>query len=213
MHEGVVLTRVTVAGVTEEMEGAHRKGHFAGVTTVVAKLFAGAQPDKAYFGRKDAQQLITVTRMASDLSMPVEVVPVPIVREEEGLALSSRNVFLSPVERQRAMSISGGLMAAADAAERGTRAAADLEAIVRSLLDMEVDYVTLADAATAHRVETLEADSVLAVAARVGATRLIDNVFLRVGPDGVQADRGPGWPARAFSTTLSDPRPATRAPN
>jgi pantoate--beta-alanine ligase len=191
MYPEQPLTRVSVAEITEEMEGAHRPGHFEGVATVVAKLFAGTQAARAYFGRKDAQQLATVTRMAVDLSIPVEVVPVPIIRERDGLALSSRNVFLSDGERTRALAISTSLMEAADAVERGERSAAAVEAMVSArLAGLEIDYVTLAEAATARSTDTLEADAFLAVAARVGATRLIDNVFFGVSKDGVDAERG-----------------------
>jgi len=191
MYPEQPLTRVSVAEITEEMEGAHRPGHFEGVATVVAKLFAGTQAARAYFGRKDAQQLVTVTRMAADLSMPVEVVPVPIIREQDGLALSSRNVFLSEEERIRALAISSSLMKAADAVERGERSPLAVEAIVRAgLAGLEIDYVTLADAETARSIDTFVADAFLAVAARVGATRLIDNVFFRVSVDGAEADRG-----------------------
>jgi pantoate--beta-alanine ligase len=185
------LTRVTVANVTEDLEGAFRPGHFEGVTTVVTKLLTGIRADRAYFGRKDAQQLITVTRMAFDLSMPVEVVPVSIVRESDGLALSSRNVFLSREDRDRALGISAGLMAAAGAAEDGERSAEELELIVAGYLgDLEVDYVTLADGDSVQPVRRLEQDAFLAVAARAGNTRLIDNVFFRVTSAGIEADRG-----------------------
>ncbi len=191
MYPEEPLTRVTVSGTTEEMEGAHRPGHFDGVATVVAKLFAGIRADRAYFGRKDAQQLATVARMAADLSIPIRVIPVSIVREQDGLALSSRNVFLSSRERSRALGISSGLMAAADAAEDGERDGARLESIVRARLDgVLIDYVSLAGASSARRVDRLEDDAFLAVAARVGETRLIDNVFLSVTGAGVAADRG-----------------------
>lgn len=191
MYPEQPLTRVSVAEITEEMEGAHRPGHFEGVATVVAKLFAGTQPARAYFGRKDAQQLVTVTRMAADLSMPVEVVPVPIIREQDGLALSSRNVFLSDEERTRALAISASLMQAADSVERGERSALAIEAIVRAgLTGLEIDYVTLAGAATARSIDNLVTDAFLAVAARVGATRLIDNVYFGMSADGADAERG-----------------------
>lgn len=190
MYPEKPLTRVQVSSVTDEMEGAHRPGHFDGVATVVAKLFAGVQPQRAYFGRKDAQQLITVTRMTADLSLPVEVIPVGIVREPNGLALSSRNVFLSPDERESALAISSSLLRAADAIEAGLRAAVDIEGLVQAgLAGLEVDYVTLASAHTARSIDTLAEDSILAVAARVGETRLIDNVAFSWG-DPVVADRG-----------------------
>ena len=191
MYPQEPLTRVTVAGVTEQMEGVHRPGHFDGVATVVAKLFVGSQADKAYFGRKDAQQLITVTRMADDLSIPIEVIPVPIVRELDGLALSSRNVFLTAEERNTALAISGALMQAADEVEDGLIAANEIEAIVEAgISGLEVDYVTLAGAATARPMSSLDSDGFLAVAAHVGATRLIDNVSFRVTSSGAIAERG-----------------------
>jgi pantoate--beta-alanine ligase len=173
------------------MEGIYRPGHFDGVATVVAKLFVGTSADKAFFGRKDAQQLIMVTRMAADLSMPIEVVPVPIVRESDGLALSSRNVFLSAEERRAALAISRALMDAADEVENGLTETSEIEAIVESgVADLEVDYVTLADAVTARRLDTLGTDGILAIAAHVGATRLIDNVSFRVSSGGTVAERG-----------------------
>ena len=114
MYPAEQLTRVIVKGLSDELEGPNRPGHFEGVATVVAKLFAGVRPQRAYFGRKDAQQLAVVRRMAADLSMPVHVVGAPIVREGSGLALSSRNIFLSSDQRNAALGLSRGLMKAAD---------------------------------------------------------------------------------------------------
>jgi pantoate--beta-alanine ligase len=191
MYPAEPATRVSLPALSAEMEGAFRPGHLDGVAVVVAKLYAGLQPDLAFFGRKDAQQLALVTRLASDLSFPIEVVGVPTVREADGLALSSRNVFLSADERTAALSLSRGLFAAAAAAEAGERTGAALEGIVAGELEAagvaSVDYVALADAATATRVTTLDGPCFLAVAARVGAARLIDNVGL--DPAG-GADRG-----------------------
>jgi len=184
------LARVTVEGLTDTMEGAQRPGHFDGVATVVAKLFAGMQPDLAIFGRKDAQQFVVVARVAADLSLPVEVIGGPTLREADGLALSSRNVFLSVKERQAALGISRGLMAVADAAAAGERTAAVLEGLVieeMSRESLEVEYAELADAADTTRMLVLDRPAFLAVAARSGKTRLIDNVWLN--PDGT-ADRG-----------------------
>jgi pantoate--beta-alanine ligase len=182
------LTRVHVAGVSEGMEGSHRSGHLDGVATVVAKLFAGIQPDLAAFGRKDAQQLAVVTRMAADLSLPVTVVAVPTVREADGLALSSRNVLIA--DRDAALGLSRGLFAAAAAVAEGERSATALEtlaAIEVTERGAELDYATLADAATATGIDALDRPAFLAVAARAGDVRLIDNVYLY--PDGT-ADLG-----------------------
>jgi len=184
------LARVTVDGVTSTMEGARRPGHFEGVATVVAKLFAGLQPDLAVFGRKDAQQLVVVSRMAADLSFPIEVIGGSTLRDPDGLALSSRNVFLSAEERRASLAISRGLMAAADACEAGERSAAVLEGLVIEELSREplvVDYVELADAADTTRLATLDRPGFLALAVEAGRTRLIDNVWL--WPDGT-TDRG-----------------------
>ena len=184
-------TRVSLPALSAELEGPHRAGHLDGVAVVVAKLCAGLIPDLAFFGRKDAQQLALVTRLAADLSFPVEVVGCPTVREQDGLALSSRNVFLAAGDRATALSISRGLMAAADAAAAGERSGAALEGVVAAeLADAGLaapDYVALADAAMATRIPALDRPAFLAVAVRVGSVRLIDNV--RLEPDG-SADRG-----------------------
>jgi len=190
VYPAAPLARVTVEGLTTTMEGARRPGHFEGVATVVAKLFAGMQPELAVFGRKDAQQFVVVTRMAADLSFPVEVIGGPTLRDADGLALSSRNVFLSADERGAALAISRGVMAAADAFEVGERSAAVLEGLVLDEVCREslvVDYVELADASETTRLTTLERPGFLAVAAEAGRTRLIDNVWL--WPDGT-VDRG-----------------------
>jgi len=185
------VTRVSLPALGAELEGPYRPGHLDGVAVVVAKLYAGLTPDLAFFGRKDAQQLALVTRLAADLSFPVEVVGCPTVREQDGLALSSRNAFLPAGDRATALSISRGLMAAADAAAAGERSGAALEGMVAAeLADAGLsapDYVALADAAMATRIPALDRPAFLAVAVRVGSVRLIDNV--RLEPDG-SADRG-----------------------
>ena len=182
MYPGDPLTTVTVGDVTEGMEGARRPGHFDGVATVVAKLFAGIVPDRSYFGRKDAQQLVTVRRMVLDLSFPTIIVGAPIVREADGLALSSRNIFLDPRQRDAARSISRGLFAAAAAVTAGERLAREIEGIASAAVDgeagIDLDYATLADQDTAAPVATLDRPAFLAVAARVGATRLLDNIHI-----------------------------------
>lgn len=190
MYPAPPRTRVTVPGVSSGMEGIHRPGHFDGVATVVAKLFAGLRPDAAVFGRKDAQQLAVVRRMALDLSFPVEIIGAPTVREADGLALSSRNVFLADSDRDAALGLSAGLFAAAAAVAAGERSAATLEGLVAAAVaaaGADLEYATLADALEAEPIETLDREAFLAVAGRVGMVRLIDNVVL--WPDG-SADTG-----------------------
>jgi pantoate--beta-alanine ligase len=182
MYPDDPLTTVTVGDVTEGMEGARRPGHFDGVATVVAKLFAGIVPDRSYFGRKDTQQLVTVRRMVLDLSFPTIIVGAPIVREADGLALSSRNIFLDPRQRDAARSISRGLFAAAAAVTAGERSAREIEGITSAVVDgeagIDLDYATLADQETAAPVTTLDRPAFLAVAASVGSTRLLDNIHI-----------------------------------
>ncbi|MBA2337421.1 MAG: pantoate--beta-alanine ligase [Acidimicrobiia bacterium] len=183
-------TRVEVGGPATALEARSRPGHFAGMATVVTKLFAGIRPDRAYFGRKDAQQLAVIRRLTADLSFPVEIVGGPIIRHADGLALSSRNVCLSAGDRIAAAGLCRGLMAAADAAEAGERHGPALEALVRAALmakpGVHVDYVELASADRVERLVELDRPAFLAVAARVGAVRLIDNIHL--DPVGNTAD-------------------------
>jgi len=192
MYPDEQLTRVNVIGVSDELEGPRRPGHFEGVATVVAKLFAGIQPQRSYFGRKDAQQLAVIRRMARDLSMPVDVIGVPIVRESDGLALSSRNIFLSDDEREAALQLSRGLLRAADLVEAGER---DAKAITNAVYfeigdDLSVEYVSLADQDRASPVTALDRPAFLALAAWSGETRLIDNVHFDRGEGGYVGDRG-----------------------
>jgi pantoate--beta-alanine ligase len=174
MYPRGAATRVRVAGVSEPLEGAARPGHFEGVATVVTKLFAAVEPDRAYFGQKDAQQVAVVTRLALDLDLGVQVVVSPTVREPDGLALSSRNAYLPPAERRAAAVLSGALREAAAAYATGERDSEALRAVMRSRLEAEplaaVDYAEVVDA------ETFRPPGRLAVvAARFGGTRLIDN--------------------------------------
>jgi pantoate--beta-alanine ligase len=174
-------TRVSVTEVAQGLCGASRPGHFDGVTTVVAKLFHLVAPDVAVFGEKDFQQLAVIRRMVTDLAFDVDVVGAPIVREDDGLAMSSRNAYLSPEERARALALSRGLFAAQSAHARGERDAAALVAVARAELDaagIAPEYLELRDAGDLAPVARVEGPSVLLVAARVGATRLIDNVRL-----------------------------------
>ncbi len=191
MYPQEPATTVSVSPLAQYLDGIARPTHFAGVATVVAKFFAGLRPDRAFFGRKDAQQLAIITRMAADLSMPVEVIGCPTVREQDGLALSSRNAYLLPEERGRALSLSAGLMAAADRVEHGERSGSELERAVRDAVpEFDFEYVALMDRATVTPLATLDRPAFLAVAGRVGRARLIDNVHLDFSAGAISVDRG-----------------------
>lgn len=174
-------TRVTVSEVTEGLCGAHRPGHFEGVTTVVLALFEIVRPDVAVFGEKDYQQLVTLRTMARDLHLDVEVVGAPLVREEDGLAKSSRNLYLTPDDRARGLSLSRGLFRARDLYAQGERNAALLIGAARAEMDgagVTPEYLELRHADTLRPLERADGPCVLLVAAQVGATRLLDNVIL-----------------------------------
>jgi pantoate--beta-alanine ligase len=179
MYPPGATTRVHVGDVSEPLEGAARPGHFEGVATVVTKLFAAVEPDRAYFGQKDAQQVAVVKRLVRDLDLGVEIRVEPIFREPDGLALSSRNVYLNPAERKAATALSGALRGAAHAYASGERDPDRLRATLLSRLNaeplVEVDYAELVDPATFRKPGTLAV-----VAARIGKTRLIDNHDLSV---------------------------------
>ncbi len=184
-------TIVDVGGVSQEMEGRYRAGHFTGVATVVAKLFAGLTPDIAMFGRKDAQQIAVLRAMVRDLRFPVSVIDAPLVREPDGLALSSRNVRLDRMSRERALAISRGLVQAAEQVDAGERRGERLEATVRrSMRGLEVDYATLATTETMVPIPTLDQPAVLAAAAHVGGVRLIDNITFDWVDGAPKPDRG-----------------------
>jgi pantoate--beta-alanine ligase len=175
-------TSIDVGPIAERLEGEHRPGHFRGVATVVCKLFTIVQPDAAFFGRKDAQQLAVITRMTADLNLPVEVVPMPTVREPDGLAMSSRNVYLSASERQQALCLSRALRLAEEHYAAGDRDAESIRAAMRSLIEREpdarIDYVSVADAATLDELDTIDRPALVSMAVRIGRTRLIDNTTL-----------------------------------
>jgi pantoate--beta-alanine ligase len=174
-------TRVEVPGLSTILCGAFRPGHFAGVTSVVTRLFNMVGPDVAVFGDKDYQQLTIIRRMVRDLHLPVRIVGLPTVREPDGLALSSRNRYLSSVDRARALAISEGLHAACAAFEAGERDARVIEAVARAPIERSfdaIDYVSVADADSLAPLARIADRAVLAVAARLGATRLIDNVVV-----------------------------------
>lgn len=191
VYPGESVTTVEVIGVTDEMEGRHRPGHFVGVATVVAKLFAGLQPDLSMFGRKDAQQLAVLEAMVRDLRFPIEIVEAPVVREPDGLALSSRNVRLGREGRESALVISRGLFQAAEQVDAGERRSERLEATVeRAMKGLAIDYVKLASQETMKPIEVLDRPAVLAVAAHVGHVRLIDNVAFDIVDGEPVPDRG-----------------------
>ncbi|MBS0334518.1 MAG: pantoate--beta-alanine ligase [Proteobacteria bacterium] len=170
---------IAIGGVTEGLEGAARPGHFAGVATVVAKLFNIVQPTRAYFGQKDAQQSVVIRKMVRDLDMPVEVVVAPTVREPDGLAMSSRNSYLTPEQRAQAPALYRALSAAKAAHAAGERDAEALRAAMRrELADFAVDYVSLSDAETLRELDRVEGPALASLAARIGTTRLIDNLLL-----------------------------------
>ena len=181
MYPGGYDTWVDVPGLGAPLCGAHRQGHFRGVATVVLKLFTACLPHRAYFGEKDYQQLVLIRRMADDLDLGVKIVPCPIVREDDGVALSSRNAYLSADERSRARAISGALFDAKKTVAAGERFSA---AIIQSCVDelekagSRVDYVEIVDPATLERVERINGAARMAVAAYIGETRLIDNILL-----------------------------------
>jgi pantoate--beta-alanine ligase len=174
-------TKVAVSGVSERWEGEARPGHFDGVATVVAKLLLSVRPDVALFGEKDFQQLAVIRRMTADLDIPVEILGVPTVRETDGLALSSRNAYLSPDERRRAVALPTALKAAREAILGGSSVSAALQKAKQSLVDagfLRVDYFALVDAATLAPLDSPAGEMRLIAAAVIGATRLIDNLAL-----------------------------------
>lgn len=175
-------TWVEVETIAQPLEGSTRPGHFRGVTTVVAKLFNAVQPHNAYFGQKDAQQAAVIRQMARDLNFPVEIVVCPIVREPDGLAMSSRNVYLDPEQRKAATVLSRALQAAKEAYDKGKRDAETLRETMKEVLAAEplaeVQYVSCADYDTLQELDSVTGKALLSMAVFIGKTRLIDNVVL-----------------------------------
>ncbi len=173
---------VEVSKVTERLEGASRPGHFRGVTTVVAKLFNIVQPTRAYFGQKDAQQAIVIKKMVADLNMSLEIVTVPTVREPDGLAMSSRNAYLNPEERQAALVLYQALSLAQELWSQGEKDAErirqDIIALIKKQPLANIDYVSIADTETLGELDTVKSPALVSLAVRIGKTRLIDNVVL-----------------------------------
>ncbi len=182
MYPDGFSTHVDVLDVTDVMEGTRRHGHFRGVATVVLKLFNIVMPSRAYFGRKDYQQTVVIRRMTRDLNLEAEVVVMPTVREPDGLAMSSRNAYLSPPERAAAPVIYRALSGAKKLYDDGERSAEALAGSVRKVLAgepmVELEYAEVSDAETLAPLQQVTAGAVLAVAARIGRTRLIDNILL-----------------------------------
>ncbi len=194
MYEPGHRTWVVVGDLTERLCGASRPTHFRGVTTVVTKLFGVVQPDHAYFGQKDAQQAFVIRRMTRDLDLGVDIVVCPTVREADGLAMSSRNVYLTPEQRAQAPTLRRALLAAEDMVAAGERRAAAILARVEEVLAEatlgRIDYVEIVDTDLLQGVEAVEGESLLALAVFFGATRLIDNTLLR--PDAALVGLPPG---------------------
>jgi pantoate--beta-alanine ligase len=182
MYPSGFQTSIRVRDLALPLCGASRPGHFDGVATVVTKLFNICQPDLALFGTKDFQQLAVIRRMAADLSQPVEIVGMPIVREADGLAMSSRNAYLSAAERQSALCLSRAIRTVRERYAAGEHDAKKLLAAARELIAAEpaatIDYLELRDAATLETVQTLSDTTLLALAVKIGTTRLIDNTLL-----------------------------------
>jgi pantoate--beta-alanine ligase len=177
------VTWVVVEGLSEKLDGRSRPGHFRGVTTIVAKLFHILEPDAAFFGQKDAAQLAVIRRMVRDLNFPIDIVACPIVREADGLAMSSRNAYLNPEERARALVLQRALQQARNHFHAGERSAARLISAGKDVFAREpqirLDYFEIVDPDTLDPVEQISQKALVAVAAYVGTTRLIDNVVLK----------------------------------
>ena len=175
---------VEVSKITERLEGAVRPGHFRGVATVVAKLFNIVQPTKAYFGQKDAQQVAVIEKMVTDLNMDLEVVTCPTVRESDGLAMSSRNTYLSPAERRAATVLYQSLKLAQELYARGETNAEHLRQAMTDLIKKEplaekIDYISIADATTLEELDRVKPPALISLAVKIGKPRLIDNVVLK----------------------------------
>ncbi len=182
MYPGHFTSFIDTTETTELLCGAVRPIHFRGVCTVVGKLFNIVCPDRAYFGQKDAQQLATIRRFVRDLNFPIEIIPCPIIREEDGLAKSSRNTYLSPEERQAALILSKSLRLGREAIENGEDNPQRVINIIKENLSTEplarIDYVEIVDFENIQRVEKIEGETLVAIAVYIGKTRLIDNFII-----------------------------------
>ena len=176
-------TAIDVGAIATRLEGEHRPGHFTGVATVVCKLLTITRPDNVYFGQKDAQQCLVIKRLNADLNLGANVVVMPTVRDPDGLALSSRNAYLTPEDRQSALSLSRALRFAETMCAEGIRDAATLRTQMTMVLNTEptasIDYVSIADAETLEELATIDRPALVSLAVRIGSVRLIDNVVVR----------------------------------
>jgi len=183
MYPAGYQTWVTVEDLTKPLEGAQRPGHFRGVTTVVSKLFNVVQPQKAYFGQKDAQQARVIQQMVRDLNFPVEIVVCPTVREPDGLAMSSRNAYLNPEQHKAATILYRSLKTAEKAFQKGERDANVLRDVIKKIIEAEplarLEYISCADPQTLHELDRVEERTLLSMAVWIGKTRLIDNIILK----------------------------------
>jgi pantoate--beta-alanine ligase len=182
MYPAGAVTWVTVEGLSDKLDGRSRPGHFRGVATVVAKLFHIVEPDAAFFGQKDAAQVAIIRRMVRDLNLPTEIVVCPIVRESDGLAMSSRNAYLDADQRKRALALHRALTRVQRMADAGQRKTSELVAAGRAEFagesSVRLDYLEIVDPDTLHPVDSISSGALVAVAAFVGSTRLIDNILL-----------------------------------
>lgn len=183
MYPGHFTSFIDTTETTELLCGAVRPIHFRGVCTVVGKLFNIVQPDRAYFGQKDAQQLATIKRFVRDLNFPIEIVPCPIIREDDGLAKSSRNTYLNPDERKAALILSKSLKKGEDAINNGERNAQKVIEIIKDSLSTEpkarIDYVEVVDFENIQRISEISGETLVAIAVYIGKTRLIDNFIVK----------------------------------
>ncbi len=183
MYPDSAVTAITVPGIGDVLEGAFRPGFFTGVATVVAKLLIQSLPDRAYFGEKDYQQLCVIKRLTKDLDLPIDIAGCPIVREPDGLALSSRNAYLNAGERQAAPALHQTLVSSGDALAKGAAVAASVSAATAELLKAgftKVDYIAVCDPASLEELEKVSGQARLLAAAWLGKTRLIDNIAIEI---------------------------------
>ena len=183
MYRNGFSTYINVENLTNRLCGTSRPGHFKGVTTVVAKLFNLVRPDVAYFGQKDAQQAVVIKKMVNDLNMPVKINMMPIVREKDGLAMSSRNLYLSSEEHRQALSLYRSLKLAKDLRKKGERNPEKIVNRMRKVIaaekDSKIDYISIVDLKDLKKVDRISGETLVALAVKIGKTRLIDNIILR----------------------------------